>query len=63
MERLRKLNKLSRSQLLSDRELVPVSRLSAAFADDAQFVRHVKEQLQVLTGSFGLKLTRTEKRI
>ncbi len=62
-ERLRGLNKLSPSQLLSVRELLDVDQLAAEFADDAQFVRQVEEQLQYLTGSFGSKLTLSEKRI
>ncbi len=63
MERLRGLNKLSRSQLLSVRELLEdIEQLAAEFADDAQHVRQVEKELQHLTGSCGSKLTLSEKR-
>lgn len=47
MQRLKRLGKLARSQLLSASEIFPVDKLSAAIQDDNEFLREVQRRLQL----------------
>lgn len=47
MQRLKRLDKLSRSQLLSASETLPVDELSAEIQDDNEFLREVERRLQL----------------
>ena len=47
MQRLKRLDKLPRSQLLSASEVLPVDKLSAAIQDDNEFLREVERRLQL----------------
>ena len=46
MQRLKRLDKLSRSQLLSASDILPVDELSAKIQDDNEFLREVERPLQ-----------------
>ena len=47
MQRLKRPDKLPRSQLLSASEVLPVDKLSAAIQDDNEFLREVERRLQL----------------
>ena len=47
MQRLTRLDKLPRSQLLSASEILPVDKLSAATQDDNEFLHEVEWRLQL----------------
>ena len=47
MQRLKRLDKLPRSQLLSVSEILPIDKLSAATQDDNEFLHEVEWRLQL----------------
>ncbi len=47
MQRLKRLDKLPRSQLLSVSEILPIDKLSAEIQDDNEFLREVERRLQL----------------